>query len=265
MDPTIVVIIRVVAILFVVLWLLSVFGVLDVPVPRVRYPMSAGTLAPNVFPRLFDNDGFVLAGGFIYTYLAGTTTPTSTYTDANLTVPNTNPIVLSAGGTYTAYLPANSQKWILKDASGVTLATVDPVGSIGLVTSGVYDIFSFFGDPTSPISATSYPSGATFDKCHAGTTIFSIDSANLASGTYKITGMVLNAAGVATTVAIVNLSDGSPDTPLATMSSTSTTGDTAISGAISFAAGGTTKTYGIKTQVSSGVGFAWGIQLIKVS
>lgn len=36
MDPTIVVIIRVVAILFVVLWLLSVFGVLDVPVPRLR-------------------------------------------------------------------------------------------------------------------------------------------------------------------------------------------------------------------------------------
>jgi len=36
MDPTIVVIIRVVAILFVVIWLLSVFGVLDVPVPRLR-------------------------------------------------------------------------------------------------------------------------------------------------------------------------------------------------------------------------------------
>jgi len=30
------VIIRVVAILFVVLWLLNVFGVLDLPVPRMR-------------------------------------------------------------------------------------------------------------------------------------------------------------------------------------------------------------------------------------
>jgi len=36
MDPTIVVIIRVVAILFVVLWLLNVFGVMDLPVPRMR-------------------------------------------------------------------------------------------------------------------------------------------------------------------------------------------------------------------------------------
>jgi hypothetical protein len=34
--PPIKVIIRVVAILFVALWLLQVFGILDMPVPRVR-------------------------------------------------------------------------------------------------------------------------------------------------------------------------------------------------------------------------------------
>jgi hypothetical protein len=227
--------------------------------------MATGTLAPNVFPRLFDNDGFVLDGGFIYTYLSGTATPTATYTDANLTVPNTNPIVLSASGTYIAYLPANSQKWILKDAAGVTLSTVDPVGSVGLTQSGVYDVFSFFGDPTSPITSTTYPSGATFDKCHAGTAIYAVDSATIAPGTYTLTGMLASVGGDVLTVALVNLTDGAPDTPLVTMTGTSLTGATATSGAITFAAAGSTKSYGIKAKITAGSGFAWALQLVKAS
>jgi hypothetical protein len=49
------------------------------------------------------------------------------------------------------------------------------------------------------------------------------------------------------------------------MTSTSTTGTTAQSGAITFGTAGSIKTYGIKVKIDAGSGFAWAIQLVKVS
>jgi hypothetical protein len=48
--------------------------------------------------QVLSNTGVPLSGGFIYTYAAGTTTPTPTYTDYTGTTLNANPIVLSAAG-----------------------------------------------------------------------------------------------------------------------------------------------------------------------
>ena len=48
--------------------------------------------------QAFNNSGVPLAGGYIYTYLAGTTTPATTYTTASALVANANPIVLDSGG-----------------------------------------------------------------------------------------------------------------------------------------------------------------------
>jgi len=227
--------------------------------------VSAGTLAPYAFPQAFDDDGDPLDGGRLYTYQAGTTTPATTYSDADLLVPNTNPIILTAGGRYKIYLGPASYKFILQDANGVVVDTTDPVGSIGLVTSGVVTEFSFFGDPTSPITATTYPSGATFTSCHAGTAIFSLDSATLATGTYALKGMLLSTAGDLVSAAFVNLTDGSPDTPIAAMTSTSTTGASVSSGVIPFASPGAVKSYGIKTKVAGGSGFAWAFQLVRLT
>jgi hypothetical protein len=227
--------------------------------------VSAGTLAPYAFPQALDDNGDPLDGGFLYTYATGTSTPATTYTDANLLVPNTNPIVLTAGGRYKIYLAPLSYKFVLKSSAGVVIDTTDPIGSIGLVTSGIYEVWSFGGDATSPITANAYPSGPTFASCHAGTTIFTIDSARLASGTYALQGMLLSTGGSALSVAMVNLTDGAPDTPIVAMTSTSTTGELAASGNIPFAVGGVPKSYGIKAQVASGSGFAWGIQLVKVA
>jgi hypothetical protein len=227
--------------------------------------VSTGTLAPYTFPQAFDSNGNPLSAGLLYTYLSGTSTPAMTWTDAALSVPNTNPIVLDAAGRYLIYLAAQNYKFVLKDFSGVTIDTTDPVGSVGLQQSGVFDIFTFFGDPTSPITSTTYPSGSTFDTCHAGTAIYQVDSATLPAGTYKLSGMLLGTGGITVTVGIVNLTDGAPDTPLTTMSSNSTTGAAVQSGAITFATGGVSKSYGIKAQVSGGQGFAWGIQLVKIS
>lgn len=227
--------------------------------------MSAGTLAPYAFPQAFDDNGDPLDGGLLYTYASGTSTPAVTWTDGDLLVPNTNPIVLTTGGRYQIYLGPTSYKFILKNAAGVVVDTTDPVGSLGLITSGVVTEFSFFGDSTSPITSTTYPSGSTFAACHAGTAIFSVDSASLATGAYVLKGMIASVTGDIVSAAFVNLSDGAPDTPIATMSSSSTTGASVTSGVIAFAAPGTPKNYGIKTKVSAGAGFAWAFQLVKQS
>jgi hypothetical protein len=221
------------------------------------------TLAPYVFPQFFDDNGDPLAGGLIYTYEAGTTTPAVTYSDA-IATPNTNPVVLSAAGRTVIYLDPLSYKWILKDANGTTIATQDNIASIGLVTSGVYDVFSFGGDSNVPVTATSYPSGTTFTECHSGTAWLEIDSADL-SGTYALSGMLLSVSGITVTAALVNLTDGAPETPLVTLASTSSTGELVISGNITFAATGTAKHYAIKCKVSAGSGFVWALHLIKTS
>jgi hypothetical protein len=227
--------------------------------------VSLGTLAPYAFPQALDDNGFPLDGGFLWTYAAGLVgTLATTWQDADLTVPNTNPIVLSAGGRYKIYLAATSYKFILTDALGVVIDSTDPVGSVGLTQSGVYTIFNFGGDPTSPIT-TGYPLGPTFASCHAGTAIYPLDSANLAPGTYKLQGMALSTLGAAiVTVALVNLTDGAPDTPIIEMSGSNAAGNVITSGPITFAAGGSVKNYGIKAKVDTGSGFAWAIQLVKV-
>lgn len=48
--------------------------------------------------QFFDNNGVPLNGGLLYTYAAGTTTPTATYTSDNGVTANANPIVLDSAG-----------------------------------------------------------------------------------------------------------------------------------------------------------------------
>lgn len=65
--------------------------------------------------------GLPLIGGKLYTYLAGTTTPVSTYQDQALTTLNENPIQLDATGSCTIWLdPAKQYKFVLKNALGIT-------------------------------------------------------------------------------------------------------------------------------------------------
>lgn len=231
------------------------------------------TLTPFPALQFFDQNGDPLDGGLLYTRAAGTQTPATTYSDPTGT-PHQNPIVLNTGGwvataigtTSGLYLDAVSYDFVLKNSVGVTIWGPITVSSVGLTTSGVYDVFSFEGAGDVPITATSYPSGTTFDKCHAGTGLWIIDSANIAPGTYKLSGMLLSSDGVITvTAALVNLSDGAPDTPIATIASTSATGANVLSGAVTFAASGVAKTYAVKVKVSAGYGLAWDLMLAKVA
>ena len=86
--------------------------------------------AINAMLQFFDNSGNVLSGGLLYTYAPGTTTPKTTYTDENLSVPNANPIELDSAGRCVIFLTDGEEyKFVLKTSAGVTLSTVDEVKS----------------------------------------------------------------------------------------------------------------------------------------
>jgi hypothetical protein len=89
----------------------------------------------GVAAQFFTNTGAVLTGGKLYTYLAGTTTPETTYTTSAGNVARTNPVVLdSAGrvpGSGEIWISPISYKFILKDSNDVLIATYDNIFGIG--------------------------------------------------------------------------------------------------------------------------------------
>lgn len=94
--------------------------------------------AGGVAAQFFTNNGVPLAGGKIFTYLAGTTTPATTYTSSQGNVAWTNPIVLNSGGRVSGsgeiWLTGGVRyKFVLTDANDVLIATYDNVNGIGSV------------------------------------------------------------------------------------------------------------------------------------
>jgi len=79
-------------------------------------------LTPPVL-QFFDNDGNPLAGGKLYTYVAGTvSTPKATFTDESGATPATNPIILDSAGRATVWING-AYKFVLKDALDNTIFT----------------------------------------------------------------------------------------------------------------------------------------------
>jgi len=88
--------------------------------------------------QFFDNNGVPLAGGLLYTYLAGTTTPTVTYTSASGGVANSNPIVLDASGRPPNEIWLTGQisyKFVLQTSAGVQIWSMDNLS--GLPSAGI--------------------------------------------------------------------------------------------------------------------------------
>ncbi len=69
--------------------------------------------------KAFATDGTPLAGGKLYTYAAGGSTPKATYSDPALTVPNSTTITLDPYGEATFYLGSGGYKFNLTNAAGV--------------------------------------------------------------------------------------------------------------------------------------------------
>ena len=221
-----------------------------------------GTVMPYAKIQFFDNNGDPCNGCLLYTYNSGTTTPLATYSESTLTTPNANPVVMDSAGRATVFLSPTAYKFVLKTAAAVTLWTVDGISAVGMANIGS-QIVTFGGQANTPVTATAYPSGTTFATLHAGTLMWNINSANI-GGTYALEGMLLGSGGTIT-AALVNLSDGAPDTPIVTIASSNAVGERQISGSVTFPASGTAKTLAVKVKVSAGYGYAWSLRLVRVS
>jgi hypothetical protein len=90
-------------------------------------------LLQNVPQRITDSTGNICAGALMYTYITGTTTNKTAYTDQAGATPHANPIVADAGGVFP-------QVWLNSDAEyrikvtksdGTVLFTWDDVSGIG--------------------------------------------------------------------------------------------------------------------------------------
>lgn len=95
--------------------------------------LFAGELIPWIMLAFVDEDGHPLIGGKLYSWAAGTSDPLETYTDADLLVPHTNPIILDSSGRPESpiYLSATGYKFRLDTADDTTVFTIDNVETVG--------------------------------------------------------------------------------------------------------------------------------------
>ena len=82
---------------------------------------------------IFGPTGLPLAGGQIFTYQAGSSTPLSTYTTINGNIVQTNPIILGTDGKLAQELwlqSGYSYKFDLEDANNNLINTYDNIAGI---------------------------------------------------------------------------------------------------------------------------------------
>ena len=95
--------------------------------------------------QYFDDAGDPLGSGKIFFYETGTTTLKTTFSDINQTIPNTNPVILSAAGRQPNIFFTGTAKAILTDKNDVQILVRDPVGQTasvfgdGWVATKIYD------------------------------------------------------------------------------------------------------------------------------
>jgi len=146
-------------------------------------PTVSLSLFGGVGAQFLNNDGTVLAGGKIYTYSAGTTTPLTTYTSMGGSTAHTNPIILDSGGRVPSGEIWNTSplyKFVLKTSADVTIATYDNVGNVTNVS-----VEDFTGDG-STVSFT-----LTNAPLSENTTNVFVDGVYYQKNTYVVVGSVI--------------------------------------------------------------------------
>jgi len=153
--------------------------------------------------QFFTNSGIPLAGGLLYTYAAGTTTPTATYTDNMGGTPNSNPIVLDSAGRVPNEIwmtSGTSYKLVLKDSTGVTIGTWDNIvastNATNLLGGAAGQVpWQSAANTTGFVSAGT--SGQVFTSGGSGTPTWTSQSALTAGNATKATNIAGGAAGTA--------------------------------------------------------------------
>ena len=86
------------------------------------------SLMPFPKPQFFDDNGIVLAGGTLYFFVSGTTTPLAVYSDSSGTTPLGTSVALDSAGRAEAWLQQGLAYTItLKDQNGVQVWSVDGI------------------------------------------------------------------------------------------------------------------------------------------
>ena len=170
--------------------------------------------------------GQPLAGGKLYTYQAGSSTPLATYQDYNGITANANPIILGTDGRISGeiwFSAGYNYKLVLKDASDVLIATYDNLyGIIGTIPTA---------SPTLPSGVIVLWSGA-IGSIPSG--YYLCDGTN---GTPDLRDRFIIGAG---NTYSVSQTGGTADAIVVSHTHTGTTDNTTLTGSFPTAAGDTT-------------------------
>jgi len=111
--------------------------------------------------QFFDSNGIPLAGGLLYTYAAGTTTPQITYTTNAGSIANSNPIVLNSAGRTPNEIWLTSTltyKFLVKNSVGTEIASYDNIGgsfdSASLSSSSGSSLIGFIQSGSGAVAKT---------------------------------------------------------------------------------------------------------------
>lgn len=103
-------------------------------------PTLPGAVLPWIESRFLDPNGNILAGGYLYFYIAGTSTPKLVYQDSSLSIPHAQPVTLDAYGRAKVYLASGGYKVIVQDSLGVQQYSFDNVEDVGLTWLSVWGV-----------------------------------------------------------------------------------------------------------------------------
>jgi hypothetical protein len=126
-------------------------------------------LAPLARQRFFDDDGAPLAGGKLYSYIAGSSTPLVTYADRSGT-PNTNPIILDADGYCDIWIDSGYYKFVLADSLDNIIWTKDQVSlpSEAALASAFWRDVVYLTSANSPYTIAQSSNGKLFSVDTSG-------------------------------------------------------------------------------------------------
>lgn len=165
-------------------------------------------LAPLANEQQVDANGSPVSGGRLYTYIAGTTTPATTYTDDTGGTAQANPIILNSLGVPASPVwlqGGRTYKFVFQDANGVqTRPTIDDVSGINdPAIASTTDQWVIYAAAPTYISATSF--SVTGDQTLTFQATRRVRSVNTGGTVYSsISASAYDAGTGLTTVTVVN-------------------------------------------------------------
>ncbi len=90
---------------------------------------------PQPVPQYFDDAGDPLVNGKLFFFTSGTSSPKDTFADVGLTVPNTNPVILSGAGRVPPIFYDGTARVVLTSNDDVQIWDRDPVGADSFLVS----------------------------------------------------------------------------------------------------------------------------------